>query len=83
MPKIAKTERERRACEFKVTVVTALMRCGFGRKELARRMGYKSYTPLYLRLNDPEMFSLGELYRLSNILNISLTTLLGITKEAS
>lgn len=76
MPRLAKSERQKRMDEIIYRIDDAANRSGLNRRELAERSNISSAT-LSRRMKSPESFTVRELYDIANILNISIGRLLG------
>lgn len=76
MPRLARTEQQKRMDEVAYRIDDAANRSSMNRMMLAERASMSTAT-LSRRMNSPETFTLNELYRVANALNVSLGRLLG------
>lgn len=76
MPKIAKTEREKRADNMKAVIAYNLVKNGLTKRQFIERCGF-SVSGYYDCEKEPELFRVRDLYKMSNVLNIKIETLLG------
>lgn len=80
MPRLAKDaiERQREAVLHAIDVYTAdRIREGDDCETIAKRLGF-GYCTLHSRKKNPEKFTLAELQRMANVMNIPLGTFLGL-----
>ena len=76
MPRLAKTAIQIRNDNLKAVIVANLVKLHMNKREFIAKCGFTPAT-FYRKYDNPGCFELDELYRMSNILNISIHTLIG------
>lgn len=76
MPKIAKTEREKRADTMRALISSNLTKNRLTKRDLIEQCSFSCAT-YYSRERNPEEFKVSELYEISGALNIRIETLIG------
>lgn len=76
MPRLAKSEQQKRDDNFRAVISGNLEKVHMTRTEMGKRCGI---TPRMLtdRWKEPDRFTKGELRKICNVLNISINTLMG------
>ena len=76
MPKLAKSEQQKRDDNFRAVISANLERVHLNRTTLGKRCGM-SPKMMTARWSEPDRFTRGEMRKMCNVLNISMNTLMG------
>lgn len=75
MPRLAKSEKEKRDDDLLACIDGNITRCHLSREEFYRRTGFSAST-FNRRIKNPDTFTRGEMHRMCVVFNISMITLL-------
>ena len=77
MPRLSKSQHEKQNDNIRYVIAGNLEKLHIRKHDFARRIGFGGYATYLKRWKEPDEFTLGDLRRIANVLNISLNTLLG------
>ena len=77
MPRLSKSQHEKQNDNIRYVIAGNLEKLRIGKYEFASKIGFGGYATFLKRWKSPDEFTLGDLRRIANVVNISLNTLLG------